>query len=144
MTLPDWSLGTVVVLSTGGGDAHAIPVSAALRAGPHTILVALARRRESLARLRRDPRVAVTVLARDRAFTAHATATIVEEALAEAENVAAVRLDVQRIQDHMTPAFEIHAPVAWDWVDDDARARDQAVRDGLARLASDQSRRAEP
>lgn len=138
--VPDWPSGTVVVLSTAAGAAHAIPVSAALRVDGRTILVALARRRESLARLRADPRVAVTVLAAGCAFTAHAVASIAEEALAEAENVAAVHLAVRAVQDHMTPAFELRAPVAWDWVDAQARERDAAVRAGLQRLASDESR----
>jgi hypothetical protein len=139
--LPDWPLGTVVVLSTAAGPAHAIPVSAALRADARTVLVALALRRESLARLRRDPRVALTVLAQDAAFTAHAAATVVEEALAEAANVAAVRLDVDAVQDHRTPAFAMRAAVSWEWVDAEARERDAAVRTGLARLA-DELRRA--
>ena len=144
LELPDWPLGTVVVLSTGAGPAHAIPVSAALRADARTVLVALAQRRESLARLRRDPRVALTVLAQDAAFTAHATATVVEEALAEADTVAAVRLDVEAIQDHRTPAFAMHAAVRWEWVDEQARERDAAVRAGLQRIATDESRRPAP
>ena len=123
------------MLSTAGGPAHAIPVSAALRAGARTVLVALARRRASLARLRSDPQVALTVLAADMAFTAHATATVVEEPLAEADNVTAVRLDVHAVQDHMTTAFTLRAGVDWDWVDAAARERDAAVRAGLARLA---------
>jgi hypothetical protein len=139
--LPDWPPGTVVVLSTGAGPAHAIPISAALRVDARTVLVALAQRRESLVRLRRDPRVALTVLAQDAAFTAHAAATVVEEALAEAADVAAVRLDVEAVQDHMTPAFAIRAPVSWEWVDAEARERDGAVRAGLQRLATDELRR---
>jgi len=133
--LPGWEPGTVVVLSTAGAAPHAIPVSAALRDGPRGILLALARRRQSLARLRAEPRVAVTVMARASAFTAHGAATVVEEALAEAANVAAVRVVVDRVQDHLTPAFEIHAGVGWAWVDDAARERDRAVRDGLLRLS---------
>ena len=136
MSVPDWPPGTVTVLSTGGGPAHAIPVSAALRADERTVLVALALRRSSLTRLREDPRCALTVLGADLAFTAHATATVVEAPLAEAENVAAVRLDVHDVQDHRAPAFVLRAPVEWDWVDDEARSRDAAVRAGLARLGA--------
>ena len=62
--LPDWPHGTVTVLSTGRRAPHAIPVSAAIRRGPRELALALALRRESLARLREDPRCAVTVLAR--------------------------------------------------------------------------------
>ena len=78
--LPEWGPGTVAVLSTGAGPPHAIPVSTAVRAGPRTIALALALRRESLARLRADFRCALTVMAgRDVAFTAHGRATIVAE-----------------------------------------------------------------
>ena len=81
--LPDWPVGTVAILSTGGGAPHGIPVSTALRAGPRTVLLALALRRESLARLRTDPRCALTILdGRDLAFTAHAHAEIVQEPMA--------------------------------------------------------------
>lgn len=138
--LPDWPDGTVTLLSTGGGAAHAIPVSTALRAGPRTVLLALAHRRASLARLRRDPRVALTVLAADVACTAHAVARVVEAPLAEIESVVAVRLDVTELQDHRTARFEMLAPVRWAWTDPDAEAQDARVRRGLRRLAAQQPR----
>src|SRR5689334_6799011 len=50
-TLPQWPPGTVLTLVTGGREPHAIPVSAAVRAGPLRLLIGLARGRESLARL---------------------------------------------------------------------------------------------
>jgi flavin reductase (DIM6/NTAB) family NADH-FMN oxidoreductase RutF len=133
--LPDWEPGTVCVLSTGAGPPHAIPVSTAVRAGPRRVLLALAARRETLARLRREPRCALTVMAADVACTVHARARIVEESLPGAEGVAAVSLDVDDIQDHMQPRFAIAAGVAWNWTDDDARASDAAVRGALAKLA---------
>src|SRR4051812_50161071 len=108
--LPDWAPGTVCVLATGGGAPHAIPVSTAVRAGPGRVLLALAARRETLARLRREPRCALTVMASgDVACTIHARAEIVEEALPGAEGVAAVSLEVEDIQDHMQPRFAITA-----------------------------------
>ena len=55
MTLPEWPPGTVAVLSTAGRPLHAIPVSTAVRGGPRRVLLALARTRTSLARLREDP-----------------------------------------------------------------------------------------
>src|SRR6185295_15230638 len=61
--LPDWPTGTVAILSTAGGAPHAIPVSTAVRAGPRRVLLALARTRDSLARLRADPRCALIVIA---------------------------------------------------------------------------------
>ncbi len=134
--LPDWAPGTVCVLTSGGGAPHAIPVSTALRAGPRRVLLALAPRRETLARLRREPRCALTVMAAgDIACTIHARAEVVEESLPGAEGVAAVCLEVDDIQDHMQPRFAIAAGVAWDWTDEDARASDAAVRGALAELA---------
>src|SRR5947209_15220418 len=78
--LPEWPPGTVTVLATGGGPPHAIPVSAAVRAGPAVALLGLARSRTSLARLGRDSSVALVVLAAgDLAFTAHGRATVLDE-----------------------------------------------------------------
>jgi hypothetical protein len=137
--LPDWPEATVAVLSTGGGAPHAIPVSTAWRSGPRTIHLALALRRDSLARLRADPRVALTVHAPGAAFTALGRAVVVEEPLAEAPRVAAVRVDVEAIQDHGSPRFAIEAGVAWRWTDADARDADGAVRAGLRRVAGSAS-----
>ena len=135
--LPDWTPGTVAVLSTGGGAPHAIPVSTGVRAGDRRVLVALARRRESLARLRHDPRCALTILAAgDVAVTAHALAWVVADPLEGADRVAAVALDVQRIQDHGQPRFAIDAGVAWRWTDEEAQRRDAEVRAALKALAA--------
>ena len=124
------------MLSTGAGAPHAIPVSTALRAGPRRVLLALAARRETLARLRRDPRCALTIMAAgDVACTVHARAEVVSEALPGAEAVAAVALAVEAIQDHMQPRFAIGPSVGWEWTDEDARAGDAAVRAALAELA---------
>jgi hypothetical protein len=41
--LTRWPPGTVLVLSTGGEEPHAIPVSAALLAGPRRVLIGLAK-----------------------------------------------------------------------------------------------------
>jgi Pyridoxamine 5'-phosphate oxidase len=134
--LPQWEPGTVCVLSTAGGAPHAIPVSTALRAGPRRVLLALAVRRETLVRLRRDPRCALTIMAAgDVVCTVHARAEVVHESLPGAEAVAAVALEVEAIQDHMQPRFSGAAGVTWDWTDEDARAGDAAVRAALAELA---------
>jgi hypothetical protein len=134
--LPDWEPGTVCVLSSGGEAPHAIPVSTALRAGPRRVLLALAARRETLARLRCQPPCALTILAGgDVACTVHARAKIVQEELDGAEGVAAVALEVDDVQDHMQPRFAIDAGVRWRWTDDEARAADAAVRDALDELA---------
>jgi hypothetical protein len=134
--LPAWPPGTVAVLATGGPAPHAIPVSTCVRSGPRTIHLALALRRESLARLRRDPRCALTLVAADVAITAHGRAAIVEDPMTVSDRVAAVRLDVERIQDHDQPRFEIEAGVAWRWTDPQAEADDAAIRAALARMVS--------
>jgi hypothetical protein len=129
--LPEWPQGTVTILSTAGGDPHAIPVSTAFRAGPRTVLLGLALGRESLARLRRDPACALTVLAAgDLAFTAVGRAEVVHEG----ERIAAVRIAVERIQDHGTDRFVIEDGVRWRWTDEDAERADAAVREALHAL----------
>jgi hypothetical protein len=131
--LPAWDDGTVAVLCTGGGAPHAIPVSTAVRAGPRRVLIALAAGRESLARLRREPRCALTIVTGPNvACTAHARVEILHEVV---DGVLAVGLDVETIQDHMQPRFAIDAGVAWRWTDDEARERDASVRAALSRLA---------
>jgi hypothetical protein len=133
--LPHWDAGTVAILSTGAGAPHAIPVSTAMRAGPRRVLIALALRRESLARLREEPRCALTLIAAgDVACTALAHATIVREPMTVSDRVAAVALDVDAIQDHRQPRFTIDAGVAWHWTDDEARDRDADIRAELAEL----------
>jgi hypothetical protein len=126
--LPDWPAGTVAVLSTGGGEPHAIPVSTAVRKGPRRIAFALAHGRESLARLREESRCALTILAAgDVAVTAIGRAEVV----AEHERVTVVALVVERIQDHGRDTFVIEDGVQWRWTDADAERADAAVRDAL-------------
>jgi hypothetical protein len=126
--LPDWPEGTVAVLSTAG--PHAIPVSTATRSGDATVHLALAHRRDSLARLRDEPRCALTILAPGVAVTADATASVVEEG----ERVTYVRLDVDKVEDHDQPAFTIDDGVRWRWTDGGAEAGDAEVRAALRRF----------
>jgi flavin reductase (DIM6/NTAB) family NADH-FMN oxidoreductase RutF len=132
--LPAWEPGTAAVLCTAGaeGAPHAIPVSTALRAGPRTILLALAPRRASLANLRARPAAALCVLGAGVAFTAEGTARVAAE---EVAGITAVRLDVDRVDDHRQPAFAIEAAVAWRWTDERAAQRDAEVRRALQALA---------
>jgi hypothetical protein len=131
--LPDWPAGTVTLLATAGDVPHAIPVSAALRAGPRHALLGLAGGRRSLERLRADPRVALTIVSADVAVTAHGRARIVSEALVE--GVVAVEIEVHDVQDHDRPTFAIEAGVRWRWTDPEAERRDAEVHAALARLA---------
>lgn len=88
------------MLSTAGSEPHAIPVSTAVRATDRLVLVALAIRRESLTRLRADPRTALTLLAEDDvAITAHCRARIVADPMSISDRLCAVALDVLRVQD---------------------------------------------
>lgn len=134
--LPGWPPGTVAILATGGPAPHAIPVSTGVRAAPRRVLFALGRRRESLERLRRDPRAALTFLCgSDIAFTAHGTAATVQEPMEVSNAVVAVALEVDRIQDHYRPDFTVEAGVRWRWTDPEAARRDARIRDALNALA---------
>ena len=129
--LPEWPDGTVATLVTQGDAPHAIPVSLILRAGPREIFVGLAPRREALARLRADPRAALTILAAgDHAFTAHGRAI----AFVETGPIVAVRIAVERIADHNRPTYEIRGGVQWEWTDESERERDAEVRAALRDL----------
>jgi hypothetical protein len=135
--LPEWEPGTVAILSTGGGPAHAIPVSTGVRAGPRAVVLALALRRESLARLRADPRCALTILAAgDVAVTALGRAAVVAEPMEVFDQIAAVRIEVESIQDHGQDTFEINAGVRWNWTDAEAERRDAGIRAALTALAA--------
>lgn len=117
-----------MTLVTAG--VHAIPVSTAVRVGESTVRFGLGKRRGSLERLRRDSRCALVVVAEGLAVTLYGTA---QEA-GEVEGIVAVEMEVSEVVDHMTPLFEIHAGVAWEWTDEDAAERDRAVRSGLGEL----------
>jgi Pyridoxamine 5'-phosphate oxidase len=133
--LPDWPAGTVTILATVGETPHAIPVSAAIRAGPRRALIALASSRGSLARLRADPRVAIAIISQDVAVTAHGRARVLDRELME--GVVAVEIEVQAVQDHDRPTFAIESGVRWRWTDPAAARRDAEVHAALARLARD-------
>lgn len=133
--LPEWPRGTVMILATHGEHPHAIPVSAAVRAGPRHVLVALADGRGSLARLREDPRVALAIIAPQVAVTAHGVARILPGA--PAPGITVIEIEVDDLQDHMRPTFAIEAAVRWHWTDADADARDAEIRGALSRLAGE-------
>ena len=136
--LPGWPAGTVCLLATIGADGpYAIPVSTAVRAGEDRVVLALARTRGSLERLRAEPRVALVVVAgRDLAFTAHGAAAVVADPLDGADAVVGVEIRVDGVVRHERPTFAIDAGVSWRWTDDGARERDDVVRAALLALAS--------
>lgn len=132
--LPSWPDGTVTILVTSGQSPHAIPVSAAVRAGPRTILIALGSGRQSLARLRAEPAVALVVLAEGNiALSAYGAADVLEAPMPE--GVLAVAIDVQSVQDHRREAFTVDAGARFHWTDEIAERRDDEVRAALRRIA---------
>ncbi len=129
--LPEWEQGTAGVVCALG--PHPIPVSTAVRAGDDRLLFALARGRETLARLREDPRAAFLLMAEGLAFTAHGAVSIVREEM-EAGTVA-LELRVERLQDHLDARTEVLWPVGWRFRGEQAQRTDRLVRDELLRLA---------
>jgi hypothetical protein len=71
-----------------------------VRAADDRLLFALGSKRDALARLRAEPRVAYCLLGEGVAFTAEGDARVVAERL-RAAPVVAVELRVERVQDHL-------------------------------------------
>ena len=122
--LPDFSRRTIAVLSTVDPAPHAIPVSAPVRASDTTILLSLHRGRDSLARLRENPAVALTVLTEgDVAFTARGHAHVIRDALDSDPDYAGVAIEVEHVDDHRQPAFAVSGGVDREWRDDHEKRR---------------------
>ena len=136
MRLPEWERGTPAVLCASG--PHAIPVSTAVRAGNDRLVFALAASRETLTRLRGDPRAAFCLLGEHVAFTAYGQAGVVREELEAAPSVAAVELRVERVQDHLADGRTVMLDGArWEWADERAREAEPGILAELERLARD-------
>ena len=117
--LPEWPDKTIAVLSTENGEVHAIPITAPLRIGDRRILFRLKRCRESLARLRQHPKVALTIFATGNlAFTARGPARVVQESMVVAPAFAAVAIDVENIDDHRQRELVIDSGVSLDWTNE--------------------------
>ena len=133
--LPRWPLRTPAVLSVAG--PHAIPVSTAVRAGDDRIVFALGGRRETLRRLRADPRAALTVLADGLAFSASGRVAVIRERLDASSGVAALELRVERVHDHLADGrTELLAPARWRWREERAAGYDRAILAELEALAA--------
>jgi hypothetical protein len=133
--LPQWERGTPGVLVAAG--LHAIPVSTAVRCGGDRLLVALGAGRETLARLRDDPRAAFCLLGRGTAFTAHGRAAVVREELDAAPGVVAVELRVERVQDHLADGrTELLDGARWRWRDERAAEAEPLIVAELERLGA--------
>ena len=114
--LPEWPEKTIAVLSTQNEEVHAIPITAPLRIGDRRILLRLKRCRESLARLREHPKVALTIFGTGNlAFTARGPARIVQESMVRAPAFAAIAIDVENIDDHRQRDLVVDSGVSLDW-----------------------------
>jgi hypothetical protein len=135
--LPQWPARTIAFLVTVDELPHAIPVSAPVRADAKRVLLSLKRTRNSLARLRRRPQVALTLLAaEDVAFTANGTAQVLEEPMAVAPDYAAVEILVASVEDHRQAEFAVEAGPDRRWREDsEKQALGRRVK-ALAALAS--------
>ncbi len=117
--LPEWPEKTIAVLSTQNEEVHAIPITAPLRIGDRQILLRLKRCRESLARLREHPKVALTIFAKGNlAFTARGPARVVQEPMLGAPMFAAVAIDVENIDDHQQRDLLVDSGVSLDWTNE--------------------------
>ena len=132
--LPEWRLRSPGFLVVTG--PHVIPISTAVRAGDRRIVLGLARRRETLVRLREDPGAAFALLADDVAFTAYGQAAVLREKLGDSPNLAAIELRVERLQDHLADGrTEMLDPARWRWLSDEAREADKKVLAEIEALA---------
>jgi hypothetical protein len=140
--LPDWPIRTIAVLSTVDQGPHAIPVSAPVRAGDQSILLSLHRDRGSLARLRKEPRVALLVLTQgDIAFTARGRAQLVAEPLPGVPEYVGIAIAVEAIDDHRQASFRVESGVDRSWIDEgEQEALGERVT-ALRKLASYDERR---
>jgi Pyridoxamine 5'-phosphate oxidase len=131
--LPRWERGTPAVLCVAG--PHPIPVSTAVRVADDRVMFALGRERETLRRLRDDPRVALLVMGAGVAFTAHGEARVLAEQLESADTVVAVELRVERVQDHLADGrTEMLEGARWRWTRDGMADAERAIVAELERL----------
>jgi hypothetical protein len=137
--LPRWERGTPAVLVVSG--PHAIPVSTAVRADDRRLLLALGPGRETLRRLRSEPRAAVCVLGSGVAFTAYGDARVVAERM-ESAPVVAVELRAERIQDHLADGrTEMIDGPRWRWLDEAGARSEPRIIDELERLGAPDAER---
>jgi hypothetical protein len=135
--LPEWPDKTIAVLSTENGEVHAIPITAPLRVGDRRILFRLKRCRESLARLREHPKVALTIFGKDNlAFTARGRAHVVQESMVGSPVFAAVTIDVENIDDHRQREFAVDSGVSLDWTNERTQRFLQEHLDALREVAA--------
>ena len=132
--LPSWERGTPGVLCVDG--PHAIPVTTIVRRGDDRILFSLGRERETLRRLRGEPRVALCVLGEGIAFTAHGYAYELGDAIQAVDTVVAVELRVENVQDHLADGrTEMLDGARWRWTEKQHGDNEDAIVAELEQLA---------
>jgi hypothetical protein len=131
--LPQWEEGTPALVCVTG--PHSIPVSTAVRVSGSVLRFALGGGRETLARLRGSPEIAVSILGRGIAFTAYGSSEVVRERLEAAPGVVAVQLRVEQVQDHLADGrTEMLDGARWRWLDSDAAEVEPEIRAELRAL----------
>jgi hypothetical protein len=131
--LPHWPRATAAVFCVAG--PHPIPVSTSVRVADDRVRLALGGRRETLARLRRDPAAALCVLAQDLAFTAKGEARVVQEGVDPAPSLVVVELTVTEIVDHLADGrTRMLAAPDWRWLDEEAAASEPEILEALEAL----------
>jgi hypothetical protein len=135
--LPEWPEKTIAVLSTQNEEVHAIPITAPLRIGDRQILLRLKCCRESLARLREHPKVALTIFGKGNlAFTARGPARVVQEPMLGAPMFAAVAIDVENIDDHRQRDLVVESGVSLDWANERTQTFVQEHLNALREVAA--------
>jgi hypothetical protein len=135
--IPPLPAGLVAVLATTGAEGPvAIPVSAVWRRDGRCLLLALARRRASVARLRDDPRAGLSLNGPGLSLCVTGAALVVADPLPGAGNMVAFAVHVERAWDARGPATEVDDGIRWRWTDPEAAARHEAVLRALAGLGA--------
>ena len=114
---------------------HPIPVTTIVRCGDDRVLFSLGRERETLRRLRAEPRVALCVLGKGMAVTAHGSAFELSDRIESVDTVVAVELRVERIQDHLADGrTEMLDGAQWRWTEKSHGEAEDAIVAELRRL----------
>jgi hypothetical protein len=136
LEIPDLAPDQVAILTTIDEDGPtAVPISALFRLDGSTVLVALARRRASLARARRDPRAALSLSGPGFSICARGSLGIVAEPLPGADFMTALRFAAVSVWDARGAATEVDSGIGWHWKDSEAAGRHQRVLTALENLA---------
>jgi hypothetical protein len=123
-----------ILASTGEAGPVAIPVSAVHRRDPRCLLLALSRRRETVGRLRRDPRASLSLNGPGLSLCVAGEAHVVADPLPGADFMIAFAVAVDRVWDARGPATDIDAGIRWHWTDPEAGRRHAMVLRALEQL----------